>query len=269
MKTRMQPIGNAWQKLPRIVRDLSAELGKQIELEMHGADTELIGRCSTGSRIRLTHMVRNSADHGLENRTNARRGQAASKARSASPPITRAATSSSASPTTAADLNTEGSRPRRCRRSGHRGRAGEDDRAQIHKLIFAPGFSTAENVTTVSGRGVGMDVVRTNIDQIGGTIDVKSVSGEGSRVTIKIPLTLAIISALIVQAAGDRFRDSRRLSAVEAGAVACQFRAPHRAHQGRRGPEAAQQPAAADAPEEAPEDRRRCFVPIPTTASSW
>src|SRR5204863_2469035 len=77
--------------------------------------------------------------------------------------------------------------------------------AQIHKFIFAPGFSTAAAVTSVSGRGVGMDVVRTNIDQIGGTIDIKSVAGEGSSVTIKIPLTLAIVSALIVEAAGDRF----------------------------------------------------------------
>src|SRR5213079_2823313 len=77
--------------------------------------------------------------------------------------------------------------------------------AQIHKFIFAPGFSTAAAVTSVSGRGIGMDVVRANIDQIGGTIDVKSVSGRGTTFTIKIPLTLAIISALIVEAGGDRF----------------------------------------------------------------
>ncbi len=86
--------------------------------------------------------------------------------------------------------------------------------AQIHKFIFAPGFSTAAAITSVSGRGVGMDVVRTNIDQIGGTIDIKSVAGEGSSVTIKIPLTLAIVSALIVEAAGDRFAIPQ-LSVVE------------------------------------------------------
>ena len=86
--------------------------------------------------------------------------------------------------------------------------------AQIHKFIFAPGFSTAATVTSVSGRGVGMDVVRTNIDQIGGTIDIKSVAGEGSSVTIKIPLTLAIVSALIVEAGGDRFAIPQ-LSVVE------------------------------------------------------
>ncbi|WP_038381445.1 chemotaxis protein CheW, partial [Bradyrhizobium elkanii] len=86
--------------------------------------------------------------------------------------------------------------------------------AQIHKFIFAPGFSTAAQVTSVSGRGVGMDVVRTNIDQIGGTIDIKSVAGEGASVTIKIPLTLAIVSALIVEAGGDRFAIPQ-LSVVE------------------------------------------------------
>jgi chemotaxis protein histidine kinase CheA len=106
--------------------------------------------------------------------------------------------------------------------------------AQIHKFIFAPGFSTAAAVTSVSGRGVGMDVVRTNIDQIGGTIDVKSVAGEGSSVTIKIPLTLAIVSALIVEAAGDRFAIPAA-GGGRTGARARQFRAPHRAHQGHRG----------------------------------
>src|SRR5213078_316494 len=97
--------------------------------------------------------------------------------------------------------------------------------AQIHKFIFAPGFSTAAAVTSVSGRGVGMDVVRTNIDQIGGTIDVKSVAGEGSSVTIKIPLTLAIVSALIVEASGDRFAIPQ-LSVIEL--VRAQVNSEHR-----------------------------------------
>ena len=121
--------------------------------------------------------------------------------------------------------------------------------AQIHKFIFAPGFSTAATVTSVSGRGVGMDVVRTNIDQIGGTIDIKSVAGEGSSVTIKIPLTLAIVSALIVEAAGDRFAIPQ-LSVVEL-VRARPTRTPHRAHQGHRRARVAQQAVAADAPEEA------------------
>src|SRR4029077_15282199 len=86
--------------------------------------------------------------------------------------------------------------------------------AQVHKFIFAPGFSTAAQITSISGRGVGMDVVRNNIDQIGGTIDVKSVAGEGLSFIIKIPLTLAIVAALIVEAGGDRFAIPQ-LSVVE------------------------------------------------------
>jgi two-component system chemotaxis sensor kinase CheA len=206
MKTRMQPIGNAWQKLPRIVRDLSGELGKQIELEMHGADTELDRQVLDLIKDPLTHMVRNSADHGLET------------------PAERAAAGKPEQGTIRLSAYHEGGHIIICIADNGRGLNTERIKskavsnglvteselekmteAQIHKFIFAPGFSTAAAVTSVSGRGVGMDVVRTNIDQIGGTIDVKSVAGEGSSVTIKIPLTLAIVSALIVEAAGDRF----------------------------------------------------------------
>ncbi len=215
MKTRMQPIGNAWQKLPRIVRDLSGELGKQIELEMHGADTELDRQVLDLIKDPLTHMVRNSADHGLET------------------PAERAASGKPEQGTIRLSAYHEGGHIIIC--IADNGRGLNTDRikakalqnglvseadlekmteAQIHKFIFAPGFSTAATVTSVSGRGVGMDVVRTNIDQIGGTIDIKSVAGEGSSVTIKIPLTLAIVSALIVEAAGDRFAIPQ-LSVVE------------------------------------------------------
>ncbi len=206
MKTRMQPIGNAWQKLPRIVRDLSGELGKHIELEMHGADTELDRQVLDLIKDPLTHMVRNSADHGLET------------------PAERLACGKPEQGTIRLSAYHEGGHIIICIADNGRGLNTERIKAkaisnglvteaelekmteaQIHKFIFAPGFSTAATVTSVSGRGVGMDVVRTNIDQIGGTIDVKSVAGEGSSVTIKIPLTLAIVSALIVEAAGDRF----------------------------------------------------------------
>ncbi|WP_159012548.1 hybrid sensor histidine kinase/response regulator [Bradyrhizobium sp. S69] len=206
MKTRMQPIGNAWQKLPRIVRDLSGELHKQIELEMHGADTELDRQVLDLIKDPLTHMVRNSADHGLET------------------PAERVANGKPEQGTIRLSAYHEGGHIIICIADNGRGLNTERIKAkalqnglvteaeldkmteaQIHKFIFAPGFSTAAAVTSVSGRGVGMDVVRTNIDQIGGTIDVKSVAGEGSSVTIKIPLTLAIVSALIVEAAGDRF----------------------------------------------------------------
>src|ERR1700691_636303 len=215
MKTRMHPIGNAWQKLPRIVRDLSSELHKQIELEMHGADTELDRQVLDLIKDPLTHMVRNSADHGLET------------------PAERAATGKPETGTIRLSAYHEGGHIIICIADNGRGLNTERIKpkaiqtglvneaelekmteAQIHRFIFAPGFSTAAAVPSVSGRGVGMDVVRTNIDQIGGTIDIKSVVGEGSSVTIKIPLTLAIVSALIVEAGGDPF-SIHQLSVVE------------------------------------------------------
>src|SRR6185295_3668232 len=195
LKTRMQPIGNAWQKLPRIVRDLSAELGKPIELEMHGAETELDRQVLDLIKDPLTHMVRNSADHGLEM------------------PDTRAAAGKPAHGTIKLSACHEGGHiiieisddGRGLNTARIRAKAiacgliseAEADKmsdAQMQKFIFAPGFSTAEQITSVSGRGVGMDVVRANIDQIGGSIDVKSVSGSGTCFLIKIPLTLAIVS---------------------------------------------------------------------------
>ena len=215
MKTRMQPIGNAWQKLPRIVRDLSSELHKQIELEMHGADTELDRQVLDLIKDPLTHMVRNSADHGLE--TSAER-LAAGKSEQGT--IRLSAYHEGGHIIICIADNGRGLNTERIKAKAlANGLVTEAElekmtEAQIHKFIFAPGFSTAAAVTSVSGRGVGMDVVRTNIDQIGGTIDIKSVMGEGASVTIKIPLTLAIVSALIVEAGGDRFAIPQ-LSVVE------------------------------------------------------
>ncbi len=204
MKTRMQPIGNAWAKLPRIVRDLAHELGKEIELEMHGAETELDRQVLDIIRDPLTHMVRNSADHGLEmpeDRVKAgkpAKGTIRLSAYQASGQIVIEIADDGRG------LNTAKIR----KRAIEVGLISEDDHpseAQLHKMIFAPGFSTAEKVTSVSGRGVGMDVVKTNIDQIGGTIDLKSTQGRGSTFSIKIPLTLAIVPALIVQSGGERY----------------------------------------------------------------
>jgi two-component system chemotaxis sensor kinase CheA len=206
MKTRMQPIGNAWQKLPRVVRDLGNELGKYIDLEMHGAETELDRQVLDLVKDPLTHMVRNSADHGLETAAERRalgkpeRGRIRLSAYQEGGQIVIEIADDGRG------LNTERIRAKAV--SQNLATAAEIEKlseSQIHKFIFAPGFSTAAQVTNISGRGVGMDVVRNNIDQIGGTIDVRSVAGEGVSFTIKIPLTLAIVSALIVEAGGERF----------------------------------------------------------------
>jgi two-component system chemotaxis sensor kinase CheA len=206
MKTRMQPIGSAWKKLPRIVRDASQDLGKKIDLVMEGEGTELDRQVLELIKDPLTHMIRNSCDHGVER------------------PADRAAAGKSDNGTISlrayhegghiivevsddgAGLSTERIRRKAIEKGvidGVEAMAMTD--AQVHRLIFAPGFSTAEKVTSISGRGVGMDVVKTNVEQIGGTIDLKSRQGSGTTFVIKIPLTLAIISALIVGVGEQRF----------------------------------------------------------------
>jgi two-component system chemotaxis sensor kinase CheA len=206
MKTRMQPIGNAWQKLPRIVRDLSAELGKSIELEMDGAETELDRQVLELVKDPLTHLVRNCADHGIESPA---KRIAAGKPASGKIKLTACHQGGHIIIEIADDgrgLDTA----RIKAKALDLGLATEADLAaksdaEICNFIFAAGFSTAREVTSISGRGVGMDVVRSNIEQIGGTVDLKSVPGKGTTFIIKIPLTLAIVSALIVEAAGERF----------------------------------------------------------------
>jgi two-component system, chemotaxis family, sensor kinase CheA len=215
MKTRMQPIGNAWQKFPRIVRDLAGELGKDIDLEMRGAETELDRQVLDLIKDPLTHMVRNSADHGLETVEERRRAGKPEKGT-----IRLSAYHQGGHIIIEISDDGRGLDTERIRiKAVSHGLVSEADaermpEGQVHEFIFTAGFSTAARVTSVSGRGVGMDVVRTNIEQIGGTIDVKSILGEGSNFTIKIPLTLAIVSALIVEAAGERFAIPQ-LSVVE------------------------------------------------------
>jgi len=206
MKTRMQPIGNAWAKLPRIVRDLTVELDKKIELEMRGAETELDRQVLELIKDPLTHMVRNSADHGVES------------------PAERVAAGKPETGTIVLNAYHEGghiimeirddgkgiSVSKLSQKIVEKGLATEAELAdmtdnQVQRYIFHPGFSTAEQVTSVSGRGVGMDVVRSNIEKIGGTIDMNSVEGKGTVFQIKIPLTLAIVAAMIVEAAGERY----------------------------------------------------------------
>ena len=204
-RMRMQPIGNAWAKLPRIVRDLCVETKKRIELVMQGADTELDRQVLEIIKDPLTHMVRNSADHGIEGPTER---LAAGKPENGT--ITLKAYHESGHifiriSDDGRGLNADGIR----RKILSNGLATEAELAQmseqqILQFIFRAGFSTAEKVTSVSGRGVGMDVVRTNIERIGGMIEMTSTAGQGTTFLIKIPLTLAIVSALIVEAASQR-----------------------------------------------------------------
>ena len=206
MKTRMQPIGNAWGKLPRIVRDIGVELNKKINLEMRGQDTELDRQVLDMVKDPLTHMVRNSGDHGIET------------------PEERLAAGKSEEGHILLNAFHEGghiiieisddgkglSTEKIKEKVLMNGLATSEELAemsdqQIHQFIFNAGLSTAEKVTSVSGRGVGMDVVRNNIEKIGGTVELKSIEGKGSTFTIKIPLTLAIVSALIVEVAKERY----------------------------------------------------------------
>ncbi len=215
MKTRMQPIGNAWAKLPRIVRDLSHELGKKIDLRMLGADTELDRQVLEMIKDPLTHMVRNSADHGIE-----LPAERLAKGKAETGVITLDAFHEGGHIIIEIGDDGHGLDVERIKRKAVSiGLATEAELAtmseqQIQQFILKPGFSTAAKVTSVSGRGVGMDVVRTNIEKIGGIMEMKSQSGKGSVFTIKIPLTLAIVSALIVECAGERFAIPQ-LSVVE------------------------------------------------------
>ena len=206
MKTRMQPIGNAWAKLPRIIRDLSIEMNKKIDLQMLGAETELDRQVLELIKDPLTHMVRNSADHGLE-ATDVRR-------RIGKPEVGKVMLNAyHEGGHIIIEIADDGrglniARIREKVLSNGLASEAELDQMteqQVAQFIFRAGFSTAEKVTSVSGRGVGMDVVRNNIEKIGGTIELKSVEGKGTKFTIKIPLTLAIVSALIVECGGERF----------------------------------------------------------------
>ncbi|MBN8647016.1 MAG: hybrid sensor histidine kinase/response regulator [Caulobacterales bacterium] len=215
MKTRMQPVGSAWKKLPRIVRDAARDLGKKIDLVLDGEATELDRQVLELIKDPLTHMIRNSCDHAIET------------------PDVRAAAGKPETGTIrlnayhegghivieltddGAGLNTARIRDKAIKN----GLVSEEQAwimpdAQIHRFIFAPGFSTAAAVTSMSGRGVGMDVVKTNIQLIGGEVDLVSTEGKGTKFFIKIPLTLAIVSALVVGEGNQRFAIPQ-LSVVE------------------------------------------------------
>ena len=206
MKTRMQPIGNIWGQFPRTVRDVALGCGKEVGIEMEGKETELDKTIIEAIKDPLTHLVRNSVDHGIELpevRVKAgkdRVGRLILRAFHEGGQVNIEISDDGAG------LNVERIRKKAVERAlitaEQAARMPERD---IFNLIFLPGFSTAEKVTNVSGRGVGMDVVKTNVEKIGGTVEVQSSMGRGTTVRVKIPLTLAIIPALVVTCGGDRY----------------------------------------------------------------
>ncbi|WP_426561118.1 chemotaxis protein CheW [Angustibacter sp. McL0619] len=206
MKTRMQPIDHLWSKLPRVVRDLGAQCGKQVRLEMVGRETELDRTLLEAVKDPLTHLVRNAVDHGLEP---AEQRTAAGKP--AEGVLTLRAFHEGGQVVVEVNDDGAGIDPERIRANmqekGLRTAAQLDrlSAVEVLQLIFTPGFSTAAAVTNVSGRGVGMDVVKTNIEAIGGTIEIESVLGRGTTCRLRIPLTLAIVSSLTIECAGDRY----------------------------------------------------------------
>ncbi|MFT7486238.1 MAG: two-component system chemotaxis sensor kinase CheA [Candidatus Paceibacteria bacterium] len=206
MKTRMQAIGTIWSKYPRITRDLAKACGKEIRLEMEGKDTELDKTILEAVKDPLTHIVRNSVDHGIEGPDER---EAAGKPREGVLKL-RAFHEGGQVNIEIIDDGAGISVNKLKAKAMQKGILSAEqvrsisDRDAIN-MIFAPGFSTAAKVTNVSGRGVGMDVVRTNIENIGGSVDISSVEGVGTTLRIKIPLTLAIIPALTINNGGQRF----------------------------------------------------------------
>ena len=206
MKTRMQPIGTVWNKFPRVVRDLAVMCGKQVRVEMEGKDTELDRTIIEAIKDPLTHIVRNSVDHGVETAQ-----ERVSKGKPAEGRLLLRAYHEGGQVNIEIADDGGGIRIDKVKAKAvekglitaeHAGRMTE---REALNLIFLPGFSTAAKVTNVSGRGVGMDVVKTNIEKIGGAVDISTRPGEGTTLRIKIPLTLAIIPALVVTCDGDRF----------------------------------------------------------------
>ncbi|WP_157042062.1 chemotaxis protein CheW [Nitriliruptor alkaliphilus] len=206
MKTRMQPIGNVWGKLPRVVRDLSLSIGKQVDLVMEGQETELDKTIIEAIKDPLTHLVRNAVDHGIET---AEARTAAGKSATGRL-VLRAFHEGGQVNIEIADDGAGIDVARIKAKALDKGvitatQAAEMGDHEALQLIFEAGLSTAKEVTNVSGRGVGMDVVRTNIERIGGAVDVQTEVGVGTTFKVKIPLTLAIIPALVVTSRGERY----------------------------------------------------------------
>jgi two-component system chemotaxis sensor kinase CheA len=206
MRTRMQPISNVFDKFPRVVRDVAMARGKQVLIEMVGKETELDRSLLEAIKDPLTHIVRNSVDHGIEMPDQrvafGKRPEGRLKLRACHEggQVLVEISDDGAGIDTARVKNKAIERGMITAQQAARMGEGE-----LLNLIFLPGFSTAEKITNLSGRGVGMDVVKTNIDRVNGTVDLQSYPGKGTTIKIKIPLTLAIVRAVIVQSNGKRF----------------------------------------------------------------
>ena len=206
LKARLQPIGSVWNKFPRLARDLALSCGKRVMVETEGSQTELDRGLIEAIKDPLTHILRNAIDHGIE--TPEQRSLAG---KTSTGQVRFRAFHQQGLVHVEISDDGAGIHWARIRQRAFelglitREQAAAMDEEQLARLVFAAGFSTAERVTNVSGRGVGLDVVKTNIERIGGTIDLRSITGRGTTVQITIPLTLAILPALMVSSAGQRF----------------------------------------------------------------
>ncbi len=203
MAMRMVPIGPSFQKMKRLVRDVSRKAGKQVELRISGEDTELDKNVAQAISDPLVHMVRNSVDHGIE--------PADARVAAGKNPVgvvhLKAYYQGDCVVMEIADDGRGLDRERILRKARERGIVGPDQQLsddEIHQLIFAPGFSTAEQITDISGRGVGMDVVRRNIEQLRGKIEIENQPGQGATIRVRLPLTLAIIDGMLVRVGAER-----------------------------------------------------------------
>ena len=206
MKTRVQPIGAIWSQFSRTVRDVATDRGKTVRIEMVGKEIELDKSIIEAIKDPLTHLVRNAVDHGIESPD-----QRVAAGKCSEGLLSLRAYHVGAQVIVEVSDDGAGLDVERIRRKGiERGLIGVEQslrmgERELFDLIFQPGFSTAETITKVSGRGVGLDVVKSNIEKIGGTVEVVSRAGIGTTVRMKVPLTLAIVPAVIVADDADRY----------------------------------------------------------------
>ena len=204
MAIRMQPVRSVFARMPRLVRDISGKLGKKVRLVTTGDETEVDKTVIEELADPITHMIRNALDHGIEDAATRR---AAGKPEEAAIELSASQRASNIL-ITIADDGAGIDRQRVLKTAIAKGIVREDQKLsddEIHNLLFAPGFSTAEKVTEISGRGVGMDVVRRNITNIGGRIQIQSTPGKGTRFTLVIPLTLAVLDGMLVAAGEEKY----------------------------------------------------------------